>query len=199
METGELFRRTGSALVVAGAAVALIAGLGFVDVEILEESTRWYLYAAPLAPILVLLNFLPGLHEKQRKHIDWKGRTGSILTLSGSIGVITALITGILEPEKTAVVDALFFVGGLVLLCGSGLLAACMYTAHVFPRGGGILLTVGWFGFWMAPAVASSPLFFVPSLCLLGAGWTWLSHAVAFERPRVLTESEMVSEAFDRR
>ena len=199
MENGALVRRTGAALVVAGAAVTLIAVLGYLDDGILKESTRWYLYAAPLVPILVLLNFLPGLHERQKKHIDWKGRTGSVLTLSGSIGVITALLTGILQPERTTVVDALFFVGGMILLIGSGLLAACMYSAHVFPRGGGILLLVGWFGFWMAPAVGSTPLFFVPSLCLLGAGWTWLSHAVAFERPYVLSEDEMVREAFDRR
>ena len=199
MDTGTLFRRTGAALVVAGAGVGLIAVLGYLDDRLLDESTRWYLFAAPLVPILVLLNFLPGLHERQQKHIDWKGQMGSICTLVGSIGVITALISGTLQPDRTMVITALFFIGGLVLLTGTGFLAACMYTAHVFPRGGGILLALGWFGFWLAPAVANSPLFFVPSLCLLGAAWTWLSHAVAFERPRILSEKEVVAEAFDRR
>ena len=199
MDTGDLFRRTGTALVVAGAALGVIAILGYRDDQIFKGSAQWYLYAVPLVPVLVLLNFLPGLHERQKKHIDWKGRWGSVATLAGSIGVIGALIAGALRPERTDLINALFFAGGLVLLVGTGFLASCMYTAHVFPRGGGILLAVGWFGFWIAPAVASSPLFFVPALCLLGAGWTWLSHAIAFERPRILSEAEMAAEAFDRR
>ena len=179
--------------------MTVIALLGVLDDRLVDDSSRWYLYAAPLVPILVLLNFLPGLHERQKKHIDWKGRSGAVFTLAGSIIIISALIAGGLQPDRAAVIDGLFFVGGLVVLIGSGFFAACMYTAHVFPRGGGVLLAVGWFGFWIAPAVASSPLFFVPSLCLLGAGWTWLSHAVAFERPRVLSENEMATEAYDRR
>lgn len=199
METSDLFKRTGAALVIAGGAVTMIAVLGILDDRLIEDSSRWYLYAAPLAPILVLLNFLPGLHERQKKHIDWKGRSGSVFTLAGSTVVIAALIAGALQPQAAALTDGLFFVGGLVLLIGSGFFAACMYTAHVFPRGGGVLLAVGWFGFWIAPAVSNSPLFFVPALCLLGAGWMWLSHAVAFERPRILSEAEMVHEAFDRR
>jgi len=200
VKTGALIKLTGRALVASGAILALAAVFAWSDQGFAEDpATRWYLITAPLPPLLLLLNWLPSLHENQRKHIDWKGRYGSIGTLAGSIVVIGALIAAALGPEGSMMRDGMFYAGGLALLTGTALLAMCAWGAHVFPRGGGVLLAVGWVGFWTSPMVASPPLFFIPALCLFGAGWTWLAHALAFERPRVLTEAEMIEQAYERR
>jgi hypothetical protein len=149
----------------------------------------------PLPPLLLLLIALPKIaHANQGTSASGGlGGIGFVLTVTGLLVVLSAFLVVALFPDESRVAQVSYLAGGALLLIGTLFFAVATRRAGVFPRGGGLLLVLGWVGYWVSPAIDSPPLFFVPALCLFGAAWIWLGYMLVTERPAILSNAEVTA------
>lgn len=179
-----------------GALLIVAAALGwFAETETAREldlDLERFVAVLPLPPLLLLLTSLPNVHSRSSSATGGLGAIGFVLTVIGLLLVIGAFVLSSFLPEERQTNTLYYYLGGVPLLVGSFMFATAAWRLGAFPRGGALLLILGWLGFWVAPVVQQPPIFFVPALCLFGSGWIWLGYYLATERgPSVLTEEQL--------